>query len=74
MRRRAAFGPVLGAVLALLGAGCAVGPDYVRPPVVTPDAYKENAGWKVAAPRDDEGAAPGGSSSATRGSARSRSG
>ena len=37
----------------LLFAGCSVGPDYVRPPTASPDAYKENAGWKVAQPRDE---------------------
>jgi NodT family efflux transporter outer membrane factor (OMF) lipoprotein len=31
-----------------------VGPNYVRPPVITPDAYKENAEWKIAQPRDDQ--------------------
>src|SRR5439155_1220565 len=36
-----------------LGTGCAVGPDYARPTVITPDAYKEVDGWKVARPRDD---------------------
>ena len=38
-------------------AGCTVGPDYVRPKVETPAAYKENGtetGWKPAAPRDTE--------------------
>jgi NodT family efflux transporter outer membrane factor (OMF) lipoprotein len=39
------------AVLALV-TGCVVGPNYVRPPVITPDAYKEAAGWKVALPQD----------------------
>src|SRR5262249_19730331 len=39
------------AALALLG-GCAVGPDYVRPTVVTPPAHREIDGWKVAEPRD----------------------
>jgi len=34
--------------------GCAAGPDYVRPPVATPPAYKETQGWKQAAPRDDQ--------------------
>jgi NodT family efflux transporter outer membrane factor (OMF) lipoprotein len=34
-------------------AGCSVGPDYVRPPAETPASYKENAGWKVAQPRDE---------------------
>ena len=33
--------------------GCSVGPDYVRPPAETPLTYKENAGWKVAQPRDE---------------------
>jgi NodT family efflux transporter outer membrane factor (OMF) lipoprotein len=34
--------------------GCTAGPDYVRPPVATPAAYKETQGWKQAAPRDDK--------------------
>ena len=33
-------------------AGCMVGPDYVRPEVETPAAYKEMEGWKPAEPRD----------------------
>jgi len=33
--------------------GCTVGPDYVRPKTEAPVAYKENAGWKVAQPRDE---------------------
>ena len=37
----------------LLAAGCAIGPDYVRPSVDTPAAFKELAGWKAAQPRDD---------------------
>jgi NodT family efflux transporter outer membrane factor (OMF) lipoprotein len=41
-----------GAFLILFGA-CAVGPDYIRPPVETPTAYKEEAGWKVAEPREE---------------------
>jgi len=39
----------------LLLSGCAVGPDYKRPAVETPAAYKENSaelGWKPAEPRD----------------------
>jgi NodT family efflux transporter outer membrane factor (OMF) lipoprotein len=39
-------------VVALVAAGCTVGPNYVRPPVVTPDAYKEADGWKKAEPQD----------------------
>ena len=52
-RARALVGWALAAGLAALTGGCVVGPDYARPPVVTPEAYKENAGWKVAEPRDD---------------------
>jgi len=36
----------------LLLAGCAVGPDYLRPPVETPSVFKEAKGWKQAQPRD----------------------
>jgi NodT family efflux transporter outer membrane factor (OMF) lipoprotein len=42
----------IAGVLTLM-TGCAVGPDYVRPTVITPDAYKEVDGWKVAQPKDD---------------------
>jgi NodT family efflux transporter outer membrane factor (OMF) lipoprotein len=41
------------AVLILYCCGCSVGPNYHRPPVETPTAYKENAGWKVAEPKDE---------------------
>ena len=41
------------AAVALLLAGCMVGPDYVRPAAPTPAAFKEMADWKVAQPRDD---------------------
>src|SRR5215475_4586369 len=50
-RGRLTLAAVAG-VLTLI-TGCAVGPDYVRPPVITPDAYKEVGGWKVAQPKDD---------------------
>ncbi len=33
-------------------AGCAIGPDYVRPPAPAPAAYKEAQGWKRAQPQD----------------------
>ena len=36
-----------------LFVACTVGPKYVRPAVVTPAAYKEMDGWKVAQPKDD---------------------
>ena len=39
-------------LLLLLLAGCSVGPDYVRPGVETPAAFKEQAEWKIAEPRD----------------------
>ncbi|HWK48172.1 MAG TPA: efflux transporter outer membrane subunit [Stellaceae bacterium] len=44
-------------VLTLLGA-CTVGPDYQRPPAVTPASFKEQDGWKPSQPRDalDRGA------------------
>jgi NodT family efflux transporter outer membrane factor (OMF) lipoprotein len=41
-------------LILLLLAGCSVGPDYVRPKVETPTAYKEMGEWKPAAPRDTE--------------------
>lgn len=34
-------------------AGCAVGPDYHRPDVATPAAYKEAQDWKPAEPQDE---------------------
>lgn len=40
----------LGATLAL--GACAVGPDYRKPELAVPAAYKENANWKQAAPAD----------------------
>ncbi len=43
----------LPALMWFLAAGCSVGPDYVRPPTAAPEAYKENAGWKQAQPRDE---------------------
>jgi NodT family efflux transporter outer membrane factor (OMF) lipoprotein len=48
------FAPaIVAAMLMPLSACMVVGPDYVRPTVITPDAYKENDGWKVAQPKDD---------------------
>ena len=48
--RRTATWLAASAVLWL--AGCAVGPDYVRPSVETPAAFKETGDWKLAEPRD----------------------
>jgi NodT family efflux transporter outer membrane factor (OMF) lipoprotein len=39
---------------AALLAACTVGPDYVRPSVDTPAAFKETGNWKQARPRDLE--------------------
>ena len=37
---------------AALLAGCSVGPEYVRPAVETPLAFKEAGAWKAAEPKD----------------------
>jgi NodT family efflux transporter outer membrane factor (OMF) lipoprotein len=42
-----------GLLAPALLAACTVGPDYVRPAVETPAAYKEAGTWKPAEPRDD---------------------
>jgi NodT family efflux transporter outer membrane factor (OMF) lipoprotein len=42
---------VSAAVLAIVG-GCAVGPEYKRPDVEVPVAFKESGDWKVAEPQD----------------------
>ena len=44
---------VAALMVATLSACMVVGPDYVRPTAITPDAYKEIDGWKVAQPKDD---------------------
>jgi NodT family efflux transporter outer membrane factor (OMF) lipoprotein len=43
---------LLAASSLVLAAGCSVGPDYKRPALSVPTAFKEDAGWKVAAPDD----------------------
>ncbi|VVD89748.1 cation/multidrug efflux system outer membrane porin [Pandoraea horticolens] len=48
-RRTATF---LAASAVLWLAGCAVGPDYVRPDVDAPAAFKETGDWKLAEPSD----------------------
>lgn len=40
--------------LALLLAGCTLGPDYQRPTTAVPVAYRHAEGWQAAAPRDLE--------------------
>ncbi|MGH8756208.1 MAG: efflux transporter outer membrane subunit, partial [Burkholderiales bacterium] len=42
------------AALLIMTAACTVGPDYVRPTVEAPVAFKEMVGWKPAQPRDQE--------------------
>jgi NodT family efflux transporter outer membrane factor (OMF) lipoprotein len=44
------------AITASLLAGCAVGPDYRRPDVETPAAFKEAGDWKIAEPADGKAA------------------
>jgi NodT family efflux transporter outer membrane factor (OMF) lipoprotein len=49
---RASARLALGVAWLALAAGCSVGPDYKRPAVAVPAAFKEDAGWTVAAPND----------------------
>ena len=42
----------IGVASALLTA-CAIGPDYQRPAIDVPAAYKEQGDWKLAEPNDD---------------------
>ena len=49
--RRAGWAGGLAGV-ALLLAGCTAGPDYVRPEVATPPAWKLEAPWRAGAPDD----------------------
>lgn len=44
---------LIGALSGGLLAGCAVGPDYVKPQMEVPAAYKETGQWKTAQPMDD---------------------
>ncbi len=46
--------PTVLSLLAVLVAGCTVGPDYVKPAAEVPAAYKENFAWQPAQPRDHE--------------------
>ena len=54
-RRRLAL--VAAAVAAVL-AGCAAGPDYVRPLVDAPVAYKQSGPWKTAQPQRIDSQSP----------------
>ncbi|MGH7011194.1 MAG: efflux transporter outer membrane subunit, partial [Caulobacteraceae bacterium] len=42
----------VAAAVAVFLSGCMVGPNYKRPPVSTPPAFKEAAGWAPANPSD----------------------
>jgi NodT family efflux transporter outer membrane factor (OMF) lipoprotein len=50
--RSSMFRPAAVVLAALALAACSVGPDYKRPDVETPDAFRENGDWKVASPAD----------------------
>lgn len=53
IRRATRAGPrSAAAVMLALLAGCAIGPDYSRPTVETPAAYKEAGDWVLAKPSD----------------------
>ena len=53
LRPRLSVAALLSATAATLAlAGCTVGPDYRKPPVSTPAAFKEAAGWKIGQPND----------------------
>lgn len=41
------------ALLASMMAGCTIGPDYVKPDMAVPAAFKEQQGWKTAQPQDE---------------------
>lgn len=43
----------LACLAAFLLDGCALGPDFFRPKVEVPTAYREAEGWKAAQPRDE---------------------
>ena len=40
-------------IILMVSGGCTVGPDYVKPEIseITPETYKELAGWKLAQPQ-----------------------
>jgi NodT family efflux transporter outer membrane factor (OMF) lipoprotein len=48
----AALRVLTACALTLALVGCAVGPAYKKPELAVPAVYKENAGWKQAAPAD----------------------
>jgi multidrug efflux pump len=53
LRGRRRIAAAAGAAAVTLLSACAVGPDYVRPEIESPAAFKELEGWKTARPQDD---------------------
>ena len=45
--------PLVVAMIAVCVGGCAIGPDYQRPAMEVPAAYKEQGDWKLAEPKDE---------------------
>ena len=43
---------LIPSLVAVLLSACAAGPDYQRPPIDTPAAFKEIGDWKPAEPRE----------------------
>jgi NodT family efflux transporter outer membrane factor (OMF) lipoprotein len=56
--RRARFATAMIAGAAILLPACTLGPNYARPGVEAPAAYKEAQGWKTAQPRETEPRSP----------------
>ncbi|HXQ47788.1 MAG TPA: efflux transporter outer membrane subunit, partial [Caulobacteraceae bacterium] len=52
LRPARASATLAGLLTASMLSGCLVGPNYQRPPVETPPAFKEAAGWTAAQPAD----------------------
>jgi NodT family efflux transporter outer membrane factor (OMF) lipoprotein len=52
LRPARASARIAGLLAASMLAGCLVGPNYKRPPVETPPAFKEAQGWTPAQPAD----------------------
>jgi NodT family efflux transporter outer membrane factor (OMF) lipoprotein len=53
IRPRGLFSLLTVAGILALSTACTVGPNYVRPTVDVPSAYREMEGWKVAQPKDE---------------------
>jgi NodT family efflux transporter outer membrane factor (OMF) lipoprotein len=51
--KRHCLKPMLIAVGSMLLSACVMGPDYQRPEMQSPAAFKETLDWKIAAPKDE---------------------